>query len=57
MKKMIAAALLATTSTFALAMWGSLTGQWTEGMNRYCKYSNGKIITIGLIEICPLSID
>lgn len=34
---------------------GFLERQWTEGPYRYCKYTNGVIITIKSVELCPLS--
>ena len=55
MKKFIAAVLLATSSTFALALTGWLSTQWVEGTNRFCKYSNGKIVTVGLINFCLMT--
>ena len=38
-----------------LAFAGILMSQWTEGMNRYCKYSDGTIITVSTTSLCPLS--
>lgn len=47
-------AMALCTSAFSM---GFLQGQSTNGMLRYCKYSNGVIITINIVELCPLSID
>lgn len=38
-----------------LAFAGILMTQWTEGMNRYCRYSDGTIITVSAASLCPLS--
>lgn len=38
-----------------LAFAGILMEQWPEGMNRYCKYSDGTIITVSAASLCPLS--
>lgn len=40
----------------AFAVMGFLTDQSTKGLNKYCEYSNGVIITISSVELCPLSI-
>lgn len=40
----------------AYAMTYYLTGQWTEGGNRFCKYGNGTILNVGY-RVCPLSIE
>jgi len=48
---------LTTLSSGAYALKGFLDSQSTEGQWRYCKYSNGKVITIAVTKICPLSID
>lgn len=51
MKKILVVSFLLMFSTSAFA--GVLMGQWTEGLNRYCKYSDGKIITVNFGSICP----
>lgn len=43
--------LLASTGAFAYA---NLVAQWVEGGNRYCKYSDGTVIKVG-VGLCPLS--
>ena len=48
---------LAVFSVSAFALTGFLDKQWTEGSNKYCKYSNGKIVTVASYQLCPLSID
>jgi hypothetical protein len=53
MKKLLIIVLLLAFSTSAFA--AVLTSQWTEGLNRYCKYSDGVIITIMSYSLCPLS--
>jgi hypothetical protein len=53
MKKLLIVMLLLMFSMSAFA--AVLTSQWTEGLNRYCKYSDGIIITIKSYSLCPLS--
>ncbi len=47
----VTALLLFSTTTFAGA--GVLEDEWTEGMYKYCKYSDGVVIKIGLVSFCP----
>ena len=52
MKKLILIVfLLVFTCTLAVA--SVLMQEWIEGSNRYCKYSDGKIITVRFSEVCP----
>ena len=51
MKKFLLVFLLLGFSTFAFA--GVLMQQWTEGNKKYCKYSDGSIITVSYTSICP----
>ena len=30
-----------------------LTGEWTEGIKKYCQYSNGDVIEISFGSVCP----
>jgi hypothetical protein len=32
---------------------GVLMQQWTEGTNRYCKYSDGEVLEISYGSTCP----
>jgi hypothetical protein len=48
---------LAVFSVSAFALTGFLDKQWTDGSNRYCEYSNGKIVTAASYQLCSLSID
>ena len=57
MKNFIVTIAAILYSTSVLAMFGVLQQQWVEGSNRYCKYSNGVIITVALHENCPVNID
>jgi hypothetical protein len=34
---------------------GYKTGEHTSGLNKYCRYSDGYVLTVNLTEICPLS--
>jgi len=58
MKKLIIAAALvaAVAPTAAYAMTYFLTAQWIDRGNRFCRYSNGAVIPVG-ISLCPLSIE
>lgn len=40
----------------ALASFGTLTSSDTSGSNKYCKYSNGVVITIKNYEVCPTTV-
>ncbi len=53
MKKLLIVMLLLMFSTSAFA--GFLTDQWTKGVNRYCRYTDGTIVTISVTTLCPLS--
>lgn len=54
-------AILAITAAAALAspayaMKYFLTAQWHEGGNKFCKYSNGTVMNVG-VKVCPMSIE
>jgi len=34
-----------------------LVSQWIDSGRRYCRYSNGEILTTMAVNLCPLSID
>ena len=40
----------------ASASFGTLTSSDTSGSNKYCKYSNGVVITIKNYEVCPTTV-
>jgi hypothetical protein len=40
--------VILSSSAFA----GVLMSQWTEGTNRFCKYSDGEVITISFGSTC-----
>lgn len=56
MKKFLMAIILASITVSAYAIFGSLVEQKTNGALKYCKYSNGVIITVNNYELCPISI-
>jgi hypothetical protein len=56
-KLILAATLIAMSATSAVALMGFKKDEWTNGSNKYCEYSNGVIITISIISLCPLSIN
>lgn len=57
MKKLFIAAALAaaTVPSVAQAFTYYLVEQWVQNGNRFCRYSNGAVIPVG-ISLCPLSI-
>ena len=57
MKRIILALAILSTTAPAFALMGFLQSQSTSGMMRYCVYSNGVIITISSIALCPLTIN
>lgn len=40
----------------AQAMTYYLSSQWVEGGNRFCKYTDGTVLKVG-VKLCPLSIE
>jgi long-subunit fatty acid transport protein len=56
MKKLalVVTLVLAAGSAFATAF---LVGQSTSGQLRYCKYSNGAVMTVDVADLCPLQIN
>ncbi len=56
MKTIIGLILMASCAA-ALALGGFLESESENGTLRYCKYSNGVVITISSLRICPLKID
>jgi hypothetical protein len=55
--KAIIFCMLLILSSSALALTGFLNGERTQGMNKYCYYSNGVVITINSISLCPLQVN
>lgn len=54
---LIAIALLSATPVAAqYYMTYYLTAQWTERGNRFCRYSNGSVLNMG-INFCPYTIE
>ncbi|WP_163937588.1 hypothetical protein [Paraferrimonas sp. SM1919] len=53
MKKTIAALLIAIAMPASAAV---LMQEWTEGMYRFCKYSDNSVIRVGFNEMCPRTI-
>jgi hypothetical protein len=45
-------AAFATLSTNAYA-WGGLQSQEVRGFSRYCTYSDGGVLTVGSVDLCP----
>ena len=56
MKTVLAGILFASCSS-AFALMGFLESESVNGMNRYCKYSNGVILTVSAVALCPLSVN
>lgn len=40
----------------AMAFAAILENEWEDDMNKYCEYSDGTVIRIGLVSLCPLTI-
>ena len=55
--KTIIGLILLVSCASAFALKGFLESESENGTLRYCKYSNGVIITISSPKICPLSVD
>ena len=56
MTKHIVFALLLAFNSAAFAMTYFLESQWLERGNRFCKYSNGTVLNVG-VSTCPLKIN
>ncbi len=35
--------------------FGALTGQKTNGLSRYCFYSDKAVVTVGITDLCPVT--
>ncbi|MBD1577427.1 MULTISPECIES: hypothetical protein [Vibrio] len=35
--------------------FGSLSSQKINGFNRYCKYTDGTVLTVGSTDLCPIT--
>ncbi len=55
MKKVLFAVVATMVCASALAIPGFLQSQTVNGSVKYCRYSNGVILTVGIIDLCPLS--
>jgi hypothetical protein len=56
---MIKLVCFVTTLSFSLlasASFGTLTSSDVSGSNKYCKYSNGVVVTIKNYEVCPSAV-
>jgi hypothetical protein len=53
MKKALTVALMLPTLAFAMTYY--LESQWMDGGNRFCKYTDGTVLNVG-VRLCPLSI-
>ena len=56
MKHFLSVIALLVVAGPALA-FGSLVSQQVNGSLRYCKYSNGVIVTINSYELCPVTVN
>jgi len=57
MKKTLAALAILLTCSSAFAIMGFLQSEQVNGSVKYCKYSNGVIVTVQSYELCPLSVN
>lgn len=55
MKKVLA--IIAMSICASAWAFGSLVGEQVNGSVKYCKYSNGVIITVNSYELCPITIN
>lgn len=55
MKKLCALVLLVGCAS-ASAMTYFLVAQWLENGKRYCRYSDGTVLNVG-VKLCPLQIE
>ena len=55
MFKLLCFGSLLSFQLIAAASYGSLVSSDTSGSNKYCKYSNGVVVTIKSYEVCPSS--
>ncbi len=53
MKRLLFIIVLSILLTYSFAFAGVLLSEWTDAMNRYCKYSDGTIITLSFGSTCP----
>ena len=53
----LALACIALAATPAFAIYGALQGSEVNGNLQYCYYSNGVILTVSSVELCPISVD
>lgn len=53
MKRLLFITVLNILLTYSSVFAGVLLSEWTEGINRYCKYSDGSVITLSFGSTCP----
>lgn len=54
-KLLVSMALITVVSVSQAQIMYQLVAQWIEKGNRFCKYSNGTVLNVG-ISLCELSI-
>ena len=57
MKRLFIAATTILLCASAFAAFGALEKEWVKDSLKYCKYSNGVILTVKAYELCPITID
>lgn len=57
MKKILSAIALVLVTSIAFAAPGFLDSESANGALRYCKYSNGVVITIKDTAMCPAKVN
>ncbi len=53
MKRLLLIIILNILLTYSSVFAGVLLSEWTGAMNRYCKYSDGTVITLSFGSTCP----
>ena len=53
--KIFIAIIALVGSASAFAVFGTLVSETVNGSLKYCKYSNGVVITIKSYEVCPVT--
>jgi hypothetical protein len=52
--RILAAFSIVLFSTIAFA--AMLENEWEDDLNKYCEYTDGTVIKIGIVSLCPLTI-
>ena len=53
MKRLLFIIVLNILLTYSSVFAGVLLSEWTDATNRYCKYSDGTVLTLSFFSTCP----